>query len=287
MNPELTRIPSPNRETMGNPPTSSESRQSTWTEADRIGPRSRLGLPGREGDWYAMVKPSVDIIAAVALLIPILPIIAIAWVAVKLISRGPGFYIQTRTGRSGSPYRIIKIRSMHHRVEEATGGPRWSHSGDGRIFGLGKILRRVHIDELPQLFNVLRGQMSLVGPRPERPEVIASKGLCDEVPGYDVRMLAKPGITGFAQVQLPADSDILSVRRKVYYDLYYIVHQSLWFDIRIGGATLLKTAGVGPTWLRRLFFLPSPADVAEAFLTLARPDRDGPSPSAQFQPVHS
>ena len=276
---------------MGNPPTSPDCRIPTapqpWREADRVSARARLALPYRGGDWYGMVKPSVDFLMAVVLLVPILPIIALAWCAVKLSSRGSGFYVQTRTGRAGSPYRIIKIRSMHHGVEEATGGPRWSHTGDARIFGLGKLLRRVHLDELPQLINVLRGEMSLVGPRPERPEVIASKGLCDEVPGYDVRMLAKPGITGFAQVQLPADSDILSVRRKVYYDLYYILNQSLWFDIRICAATLCKTAGVGPKWLRRLFFLPSPGDVAEQFLALAHPDRNDRPSSARLQPVHS
>ena len=175
---------------------------------------------------------------------------------------------------------------MHQGVEEKTGGPRWSQAGDARVFGMGKILRRTHLDELPQLFNVLRGEMSLVGPRPERPEVIASKGLCDEVPGYDVRMVAKPGITGLAQVQLPADSDLLSVRRKVYYDLYYILHQSLWFDLRICAATLFKAAGVGPLWLRRLFFLPSPDTVLEHFLALARPDRHHRSRPARFQAVH-
>jgi len=275
---------------MGNPPAIPDCGQANsppaWCEADGVDARTRLALPYRGGDWYAMVKPSVDFLVALALLVAVLPAIALSWIAVKLTSRGPGFYVQTRTGRAGTPYRIIKIRSMHHGVEEATGGPRWSHTGDARIFGLGKILRRVHADELPQLINVLRGEMSLVGPRPERPEVIASKGLCDEVPGYDVRMLAKPGITGFAQVQLPADSDILSVRRKVYYDLYYIANQSLWFDIRICAATLCKTAGFGPKWLRRLFFLPSPDEVAEQFLALAHPGRHDRPSSAHFQPVH-
>ena len=275
---------------MGNPPTSSDSvhptTAPTWCEADRVSARARLAVPDRGGDWYGMVKPSVDVLVAIALLVPILPVIALSWLAVRLSSRGPGFYIQTRTGRAGSPYRIIKIRSMYHGVEEATGGPRWSHTGDARVFGLGKILRRIHADELPQLFNVLRGEMSLVGPRPERPEVIASKGLCDEVPGYSVRMLAKPGITGLAQVQLPADSDVISVRRKVYYDLYYILNHSLWLDLRIGAATLCKTAGLGPKWLRRLFFLPSPDDVAEHFLALAHPDRSDPPSSVRLRPVH-
>lgn len=269
-------------------PTNSEARvPELWTEADCISSRVRLRFPANAGYWYVAMKPAVDFLVALALLVPILPAVALAWALVKLTSRGPGFYAQTRTGRGGLPYRIFKIRSMHHRVEEATGGPKWSPVGDDRIFGMGKFLRKTHLDELPQLLNVLRGEMSLVGPRPERPEVIASKGLCDEVPGYDVRMVAKPGITGLAQVQMPADSDLLSVRRKVYYDLYYIANRSLWFDARICMATVAKAAGVGPTWLRRLFFLPAPDAVLRQFLAVARPARlDRPS-SVRLQPVHS
>ncbi len=258
-----------------------------WREADRVCAKTRLHLPAPDTDWYSVMKPSIDFVVSMALLIPILPFTVLAWLLVKLSSRGPGFYFQTRTGRGGLPYRIIKVRSMHHLVEATTGGPQWSQSGDTRVFAMGKFLRKTHLDELPQLFNVLRGEMSLVGPRPERPEVIASKGLCDEVPGYDVRMMARPGITGLAQIQLPADSDLLSVRRKVYYDLYYILNQSLWFDIRICLATSFKAIGVGPKWLRRLFFLPSPEVVLQQFLKVARPNRlDRPS-SARLQPVHS
>lgn len=275
---------------MGNP-TSPEFRASAgsdfWTEADRVSARTRILPPDREGDWYAAMKPSIDFVAAIALLVPILPFILIAWLSVKLSSRGPGFYSQTRTGRAGMPYRIIKIRSMHHKAEEENGGPKWSPIGDARIFAVGKILRRTHVDELPQLFNVLRGEMSLVGPRPERPEVIASKGLCDEVPGYDVRMVARPGITGLAQLQLPSDSDVRSVRRKVYYDLYYILNQSLWFDFRICVATFFKAVGMGPVWLRRLFFLPSPDKVLRHFLAVARPTRQDRPSSVRLQPIPS
>ena len=258
-----------------------------WKEADRVSSRTRFQLPNRDGHFYALAKPSLDFAAAVVLLIPILPFIVLGWLLVKISSRGPGLYVQTRTGRSGLPYRIIKIRSMHHRAEEETDGPKWSPIGDRRIFGMGKFLRRTHLDELPQLFNVLRGEMSLVGPRPERPEVIASKGLCDEVPGYDVRMVARPGITGLAQLQLPADSDILSVRHKVYYDLYYIANQSLGFDLRICVATLFKAAGVGPKWLRRLFFLPSPDAVRSQFLAVAKPKRLERQDSSRYLPVPS
>jgi len=156
---------------------------------------------------------------------------------------------------------------MHHNNEKQF-GTQWAKPGDPRIFKLGKLLRASHFDELPQLFNVLLGHMTLVGARPERPEVIEKKNLRSLVPGYDLRLIIKPGVTGLAQVQLPADSDIRSVRHKVAYDLYYIVHRSLWLDIRLCCATVCKAAGMGPTWLRRIFFLPTRDQVAAQFLAL-------------------
>ena len=107
--------------------------------------------------------------------------------------------------------------------------------------------------------------MSLVGPRPERPEVIAAKGLEQLVPGYRHRLLMKPGVTGLAQVQLPADSDITGVRYKVVYDLYYVQNQGLLLDLRLIAATLLKAAGLRPKWIRRVFFLPNRGRVADVF----------------------
>ena len=205
----------------------------------------------------ATVKACVDVVAAAVLLIPGLPVIGLIWLLVKLYSPGPGFYVQTRLGKNGRPYRIIKIRSMHHNVEQVTGGAKWSTAGDARIFKLGKLLRRTHLDELPQLFNVLKGEMSLVGPRPERPEIIKTLKLNDLVPGYDQRLLVKPGVTGLAQLQLPADSDIQSVKEKVVYDLFYIRRQSLWLDLRLIVATVAKAAGFSSNVIRRLFFLPN------------------------------
>jgi lipopolysaccharide/colanic/teichoic acid biosynthesis glycosyltransferase len=152
---------------------------------------------------------------------------------------------------------------MYHNCEAKT-GIQWSRKGDARITRLGRFLRITHIDELPQLWNVLRGEMSLVGPRPERPEVIKAKGLDNLVPGYKHRLLAKPGVTGFAQVQLPADTDVTSVRHKVVYDLYYLQNQSLFLDLRLLLATLFKPF-IGPKWLRRLFLLPSRRRVAHVF----------------------
>jgi lipopolysaccharide/colanic/teichoic acid biosynthesis glycosyltransferase len=238
-----------------------------WPDADWVSADVKLQLPPR-GSWYLTMKPSFDIFLGGMLLVAVLPFMLFAWVLVKLTSRGPGFYVQTRRGRDGKPYKIWKLRSMHHNVEAISGGAKWATQNDTRVFWLGKILRKTHLDELPQLFNVIRGEMSLVGPRPERPEVIESKGLNGKVAGYSIRSIIYPGVTGLAQVQLPADSDIVSVKHKVYYDLYYIVNQSLWLDFRICSATIMKAAGMKPEWLRRIFFLPTREEVIEQFLAL-------------------
>jgi lipopolysaccharide/colanic/teichoic acid biosynthesis glycosyltransferase len=254
-----------------------------WPDADWVSPDTYLQLP-ECGSWYRSMKPSVDFIVAAMLLFPALPLIALAWAAVRMTSKGPGFYFQTRQGRDSRTYSILKIRSMYHNIELKSGVQWSSGQNDQRIFWLGKILRKTHLDELPQLFNVLRGDMSLVGPRPERPEVISKKNLYNKVPGYSVRSSVHPGVTGLAQVQLPADSDVISVRHKVYYDLYYIVNQSFWLDARIAGATLFKAAGVGPRWLRRLFFLPSREAVVRQFLSLIYPGAEN-DPRPLLQPV--
>ena len=142
-------------------------------------------------------------------------------------------------------FTLWKIRTMYHDCESLT-GPRWSMPGDPRITPVGKVMRDLHLDELPQLFNVLRGDMSLVGPRPERPEIV--KKLRQVVPGYDRRHAVKPGITGFAQIHLPPDSCVRSVKNKLVYDLYYIRHRTPRLELAIILATGLKLLG-----LRRLY----------------------------------
>jgi lipopolysaccharide/colanic/teichoic acid biosynthesis glycosyltransferase len=235
----------------------------SWPEIDLLAADAAVAAHP-PGGWYAAAKPAVDFLLAVPLAVVLGPVIALGWLAVRLGSPGPGFYVQTRSGQGCRPYPIFKLRSMAFNCEAKT-GIQWSQKGDARVTKLGKVLRATHLDELPQLANVLRGEMSLVGPRPERPEVIAAKGLADAVPGYRHRLTVKPGVTGLAQIQLPPDSGLASVRHKVAYDLYYITHQSAWLDARIVGATVLKAAGVGPAWLRRLFFLPTREQVADAF----------------------
>jgi lipopolysaccharide/colanic/teichoic acid biosynthesis glycosyltransferase len=209
---------------------------------------------GPARSWYARVKALVDFLAACCLLVPAAPLILLSALLVKLTSRGPAVYSQTRVGRFGRPFKIYKMRTMYHNCEKQS-GPRWSTAGDPRITPVGCFLRRTHLDELPQLWNVLRGEMSLVGPRPERPEFVPH--LEQAIPHYRQRLLARPGVTGLAQVQLPADTDMESVRRKLTYDLFYVSEASIWLDLRILLGTALKVFGVSFPVLRKLFFMPS------------------------------
>lgn len=252
-----------------------------WPEIDRLTADVAIDL-AVPTSWYVSAKIALDYLLAVLLLPLALPLIALAAIAVRLTSRGPVFYTQTRLGLDGQRYRILKIRTMYHNCELRS-GVRWSLRGDERITYVGKVLRATHFDELPQLFNVLLGQMSLVGPRPERPEVIAAKGLDRLVPGYRHRLDVRPGVTGLAQLQLPPDSDITSVRYKVVYDLYYVQNQSLWLDLRLLAGTLLKAVGFGPRLIRRVLLLPTRNRVAEVFRGNVVAPR--PAPLTRLQPA--
>jgi lipopolysaccharide/colanic/teichoic acid biosynthesis glycosyltransferase len=191
--------------------------------------------------WYLSCKYVADFVLAALLTVPAAPVVLLAALLVKLTSRGPVFYTQTRVGVDGRLFSIWKIRSMIHNCEALT-GPRWSVPGDPRVTRIGAILRASHLDELPQLLNVLRGEMSLIGPRPERPEFVPE--LERQLPGYWQRLTIRPGVTGLAQVQLPPDSDLTSVRRKLAHDLYYIRHLSPWLDLRLVLCTALYTLGL-------------------------------------------
>jgi lipopolysaccharide/colanic/teichoic acid biosynthesis glycosyltransferase len=240
-----------------------DSTARTWPEIDALAPGAAVHVDP-VGGAYPVLKLIIEYATALVLLVPALPVIGLCWFVVKLTSSGPGFYTQTRLGLGGRAYRIFKLRTMHHNCELHTGAT-WAAAKDDRVFRIGKFLRATHLDELPQVFNVLLGHMCLVGPRPERPEVVRAKGLDRLVPGYHHRLLVRPGVTGLAQVQLPPDLDVASVRHKVVYDLYYIQHQSIWLDARIALATAFKAAGLRPDRLRRLFFLPTRDAVAKVF----------------------
>jgi lipopolysaccharide/colanic/teichoic acid biosynthesis glycosyltransferase len=224
----------------------------TYTASQEINPAALDGGAG-PADWYLPYKSLGDFIAASFLLVLFSPVILLLAVLVKLTSRGPAFYCQTRLGRFGRPFRIFKLRTMVHDAERLTGA-QWSLPGDCRVTGLGRFLRRTHLDELPQLWNVVRGDMSLVGPRPERPEF--AEQLRRAIPRYEERLRVRPGVTGLAQVQLPADTDLESVRRKLQYDLYYIGRMGPWVELRLVLCTAGKMLGVpfGPS--RRLLGIP-------------------------------
>ena len=190
----------------------------------------------RVSDYFRW-KRYVDIPIALAVSVVALPIVCVAWVLVRLTSRGPGIYKQVRLGLDGKPFTIYKLRSMRVDAEAAT-GPVWAPRKDRRVTFIGKILRATHIDELPQLYNVLRGEMDLVGPRPERPEFVSE--LEKRIDGYSYRLYVKPGITGLAELNQASDIDLNDVRRKLVYDFDYIEHSSFWLDMRLLFCTLLK-----------------------------------------------
>src|SRR6266850_7573784 len=187
-------------------------------------------------------KSIFDRTVALLLLIPGLPLIGLLVVLVRLMSRGPGIYRQVRVGKGGRHFIMYKLRSMRVDAEVGT-GPIWSAAGaDLRVTPLGTWLRRSHLDELPQLFNVLKGEMALVGPRPERPEFVAV--LAEQIPDYLDRLQVLPGITGLAQVNLPPDTDLDSVRRKLVLDREYVATAGILFDNRIVLCTLLRVLGL-------------------------------------------
>jgi lipopolysaccharide/colanic/teichoic acid biosynthesis glycosyltransferase len=211
-------------------------------------------------------RTALEFLVALGLLVVTAPLVLLAALLVKLTSRGPVFYTQVRLGRGGRPYLLYKIRSMAHDCERLS-GPRWSTGRDPRVTPVGRVLRFTHLDELPQLWNVLCGEMSLIGPRPERPEFVPQ--LEQALPRYRERLRVRPGVTGLAQVQLPADSGLESVRRKLAYDLYYIEAVGPWLDLRILLSTALKMVGVPFPALRWLFGMPTPAEVERSFLHAA------------------
>jgi lipopolysaccharide/colanic/teichoic acid biosynthesis glycosyltransferase len=208
--------------------------------------------------WYPGFKVAADFVLASLLTIPALPIILLAALLVKLTSRGPAFYSQTRVGRHGRLFRILKLRTMIHNCESLT-GPRWAIPGDPRITPIGFLLRKTHLDELPQLLNVLRGEMSLIGPRPERPEFVPELELA--LPMYRQRLNVRPGVTGLAQVQLPPDTDLESVRRKLAHDLYYIRNLTPWLDLRLLTCTVFYAVGIPIGMLRRALGVPASSEI--------------------------
>ena len=205
-------------------------------------PRAEFGaFQSGKGASDVFGKRGFDAIVSTILLVLSAPLLLVAMAAVKLTSRGPVIYTQTRLGRDRRTFTIYKVRTMYHDCERLT-GPCWSTEDDPRITRVGRLLRRTHLDELPQLWNVLRGDMSLVGPRPERPEI--ARHLEAAIPRYADRLAVPPGLTGLAQMRLPADTDLESVRRKLVLDLQYIERAGPLLDLRIVAGTAFFVLGV-------------------------------------------
>jgi lipopolysaccharide/colanic/teichoic acid biosynthesis glycosyltransferase len=192
------------------------------------GGTSMQGKTNASGYFARKVWPS-RIVGAV-LLVLASPIILLLVLLVRLTSSGPGIYRQVRTGRHGSDFNMYKVRTMYDGAE-AVSGPVWCRPGDSRITPIGKVLRLLHLDELPQLINVARGEMDLIGPRPERPEFVAR--LARSIPNYHARLQVLPGVTGLAQVNLPPDESLDSVRSKLVLDCTYIREANASLDLRI------------------------------------------------------
>jgi polysaccharide deacetylase family protein (PEP-CTERM system associated) len=197
---------------------------------------------------YLRRKYLLERILGGLLLLLAAPLIAVLWTIVRLHSKGGGFYLQTRVGYRGKQFEIIKLRTMIIDAE-ADGKAKWCVKGDPRITSLGRFLRKTHLDELPQLINVVKGEMTLVGPRPERPCFIVK--LKHEIIGYERRLSVLPGITGLAQINLPPDETIEDVRRKQYLDLLYIKQTNLWLDVRMLLATTLRLLGLSGEFVTR------------------------------------
>lgn len=185
-------------------------------------------------------KRFFDIIVAACGFVIAAPVIGFTAILIKTFSPGPVFFKQERVGRDGNIFYIYKLRTMKPDAEKET-GPVWAEENDPRLIKCGRLIRKMHIDELPQLFNVLRGEMSIVGPRPERPVFVGS--LSGKVKEYRKRLNVRPGITGLAQVFHKYDETINDVKKKVKYDLLYIRKMCLLADIRI----LLLTVVVAVT----------------------------------------
>ena len=210
----------------------------------------------RAADGRAGRRPA-EVALAVLLGVAALPVVVVASLLIRATSRGPVFYTQVRVGLGGRLFRIVKLRTMTHNCEAASGATWSAGRADPRVTAVGRVLRRLHLDELPQLWNVIRGDMALVGPRPERPEILAV--LEADIPRVRDRLAVPPGVTGLAQIQQPADLTLDCVRRKLVYDRLYAERRSVWLDLRIVFGTVVYLAGASYDRVRKVAGLPAPA----------------------------
>jgi exopolysaccharide biosynthesis polyprenyl glycosylphosphotransferase len=189
---------------------------------------------------YRQTKRALDLLFVLGVGLIVLPVAPLIALAIVLDSRGPVFYSQERVGLGGRPFRIYKFRTMRQDAER--NGAVWAAKADPRITRAGKFMRLTRIDELPQIWNVFKGDMTVVGPRPERPEFTAE--LAREIAGYELRQSVKPGLTGWAQVCYRYTNSVRDTKAKVEYDLYYVKHLSTSMDIRILFRTIKVVLGM-------------------------------------------
>lgn len=194
-------------------------------------------MPELMPEWEKKLKRLMDVIISLIILVISFPIIVLTAIGIKIDSEGPVFFKQERLGQNGNPFNVYKFRSMIKDAEKYT-GPVWSTKDDPRVTKMGKFVRKVRIDEIPQMLNVLKGEMSLVGPRPERAFFVEK--LSQEIPYYKRRLKVRPGVTGWAQIKHKYDETIEDVKIKLKYDLFYIENMSLRMDFKI----LLRTVFV-------------------------------------------
>jgi len=194
-----------------------------------------LPVDGYSSQFQRVVKRTFDIFVGCLGLVLTHALLPLVWLVLRMEGVGPVFYRQTRVGQGARHFELVKFRTMKPNAE--ANGPQWTEENDGRITPTGRFLRRLHLDEVPQAINILRGDLSFIGPRPERPEFVAQ--LETQIPFYRARHAVRPGITGWAQVNYRYGSSVEDALIKLQYDLYYIKHQSIWLDLLI----LAKTVG--------------------------------------------
>jgi lipopolysaccharide/colanic/teichoic acid biosynthesis glycosyltransferase len=225
----------------------------------RLGPKTPEA-GGVTPSAYFRWKGSIDAVLGAVLALLSMPVVVVLVIVVRLTSPGSAIYRQTRVGKDGKVFTMYKIRTMRPNAEALTGAV-WTKVNDCRVTRVGRLLRKLHLDEFPQLLNVLRGEMSLIGPRPERPEFV--KVLSEAVPGYLDRLAVRPGITGLAQINLPPDSDLDSVRRKIILDVEYIKHAGPFLDLRMMLCTMTRLLGLPGVSAMKLFRLEREVTIEE------------------------
>ena len=191
---------------------------------------------------YGRIRRVVDGVAALAGLVALVGVLPVVWVGNRFANRGPLFYRQPRVGKGGKEFQILKLRTMRDDAESVSA---WTSDDDPRITPFGAWLRRTHLDELPQVLNIIRGDLSVVGPRPEQPRYVEE--LTGKIPFYRLRHLVRPGLTGWAQVKYPYGASDIDALEKLQYEFFYLRHQSLGLDLRIIGRTVRSVIGRGGT----------------------------------------